>query len=54
MPYRGFEIKDDYQEKRKKEIPRECLNNKFAGIYKCGDKVYRVNPETVTNPDEKK
>lgn len=57
MPYHGFiEIKmDDYQEKaEEREIPRECLNNKFIGIYKYSDKVYRVNPETVTNPDEKK
>lgn len=57
MPYHGFiEIKmDDYQEKaEEREIPRECLNNKFIGIYKYSDKVYRENLEIITNPDEKK
>lgn len=59
MPYHGYvEIKmDDYSEEATTaDTLRECLNNKFIGIYRYSEKVYadKTILDSLTNVDEKK
>ena len=52
MPYHGYvEMKmDDYTEKN---YLSQCKNNKFIGIYRYSDKVYKKDDET-SSPEENK